>query len=104
MTEIPFTDGGRDDDRSAQSLRFTYDLDEDEPPSEAVVRAVAALTNTSSLDLEPLYDVIDPTQLNEIFEETDAGTVSTELSFTFNGFDVDVTDDEIYVRETDDGD
>lgn len=102
MTEIPFTDGGRDDDCSAQSLRFTYDLDEDEPPSEAVVRAVAALTNTSLLDLEPLYDVIDPGQLNEIFEETDDSTVSTELSFTFNGFDVDVTDDEIYVREADD--
>ena len=104
MTENPVTDGGGDDDRSAQSLRFTYELDEDEQPSEAVVRAVAALTNRSSLDLEPLYDVIDPSHLNELFVETDHGAVSTELSFEFNGFDVTVTHDEIYVRAADDGD
>lgn len=102
MTENPTTDGGRDGDSSAQSRRFTYDFGQNEPPSHAVVRAVAALTNTSALDLEPLYDVIDPSHLDEFFEETDGGAANTELSFAFEGFDVTVTDDEVRVRERDD--
>ena len=99
MTDDPIADGGRDD-RSNPSLRFTYEIDEHESPSEAVVRAVAALTNTSSIELDPLYDVIEPGHLDGTFEGTD-GRTETELSFEFNGCEVSVTADEVRVSERD---
>lgn len=102
MTGNPTTDGG-DGDRSARSRRFTYDRDDDQQPSHAVVRAVAAITNRSVLDLEPLHDAIDPGHLNEVVGESDGGAIGTELSFAFEGFEVTVTDEKIYVREMDDG-
>lgn len=104
MTGDPITDGGGDGDPASQSLQFTYDLDGDELPSHAVVRAVAAVTNESSLDLEPLHDVIDPGHLNDVFEGSADGPVNAELSFTFAGFEVTVTDERIYLREMDDAD
>jgi len=45
-------------------------------------------------------DVIDPSRLSDAFEGPEDGTVSTKLSFTFAGFDVTVTDEEVRVRET----
>jgi hypothetical protein len=107
MTGNPFTDSG-DGDRSSQCHQFTYDLDAGELPSHAVVRAVAAITNESALDLEPLYDAIDPEYLNDLFEGPDrgggpvGGIGSTELSFTFSDFDISVTDEQVRVREMDD--
>jgi hypothetical protein len=103
MTGDPITDGG-DGGSSPNSIQFTYDLNDDELPSHAVVRAVAAITNESSLDLEPLHDAIDPGHLNDVFERTDDGTISAELSFAFHDFAVTVTDEEVRVREADDAD
>lgn len=103
MTGDPITDGG-DGDRPTQSRQFAYDRDEDQLPSHAVVRAVAAITNRSVLDLEPLHDAIDPNTLNEMFEGATAGTGSPELSFGFEDFEVTVTDEKIHVREMGDGD
>lgn len=101
MTERTTTDGGNRGERPGRPRRLTYEIDPDEPPSEAVVRAVAALTDTSPLDLDPLYHAIDPDHLDEIFGRATDGTVRAGSSFTFsfNGCEVTVTDEEIRVRE-----
>lgn len=104
MPERHSTDGGFDGDRASEPLGLTYEVDADEPHSEAVVRAVATLTDTSPLDLEPLYDVIDPTHLDGIFEASESGPrTEGSFEFTFGGCRVAVTYEEVRVREIDDG-
>ena len=99
MTERYITDGGSDRGRSEQSHRFTYDIDRNELPSEAVVRAVAAVTNTSPLDLDPLRDAIDPDTLNRALERTGTTGVEIELAFRFGGCEVTATSDEVRIRD-----
>lgn len=101
------TDNTRDDESqpgpATQSADLTYTLDEDERLSEAVVRAVASLTDTPIIDLDPLYDVVDPEHLNGLFEETDLRQQSS-VTFRFNRCTVTVTPDTVHVREcTDNG-
>lgn len=98
------TDGGSDRGQSERPDRFTYDIDRDELPSEAVVRAVAAVTNTSPLVLDPLYHVIDPDNLDEVLQRRGRHGGGTELTFTFEGCEVTVTSERVrtVLVETDD--
>lgn len=98
MTDDPLPDGGTDRNRPA---RLTYAIDDDEKPSTAVVRAVAALTNRRILDLDPLYDVIDPTHIDGVFENADGNQRQIEISFTFNGCAVTITREEIRIHVRD---
>ena len=100
MTKRHITDGGFEGDSPEQSLALTYDVDTDELHSEAVVRAVAGLTDTSPLELDPLYDVVDPVHLDGIFETSEPASVTKgTFAFTFGGCRVTVTHEEIRVRE-----
>lgn len=100
MTERPIPDGG--DRETPSKRRSTYEIDDGERPSKAVVRAVAALTNTPVLELEPLYDVIDPDLLDRTIAST-ADDVQVEFSFAFGECEVTVTREEIHVRVPDAG-
>ncbi|WP_227379168.1 HalOD1 output domain-containing protein [Haladaptatus halobius] len=97
MTTKLLTDGGRDRNQSNQSPHWTYDIDTEERPSEAVVRAVAALTDTAIQNLDPLYNVIDPDHIDGIFTKRTNTGGRTELSFEFNGCAVTVTHTEVRV-------
>lgn len=100
------TDDSTDDEREPSpaiaSAVLTYTLDEDERPSEAVVRAVASLTDTRVLDLDPLYDMIDIDHLNGLFGESGESELlaDSSVTFQFNGCEVTVTPDIVYVRES----
>lgn len=96
------TDGGSDRNRVDQSYEVSYDLDEDELPSTVIVRSVASLTDTSPLDLNPLYNVIDPNHLDKLFQNHDESTVQAEITFTYNGCEVTITGDKLYVRTVND--
>ena len=96
MREPPYTDGGFDCGGTNERGRVSYDIDEDEAPSEVVVRAVAAVTNTAPLDLRPLYDVVDPDYVDRALRATD-GAADAELSFTYEGCEVTVTDGRVHV-------
>lgn len=64
--------------------------------SERVVQAVAALTDADSLDLPPLYEVIDPAAL-DTWVARNAGTT---LSFRYAGVAVSVgSDGSVEVRD-----
>lgn len=75
MTQPQFTTGGADS------------------VSERVIQAVAAETGTDPLDLNPLYEAINPDCLDSLFKTTDGGlprNIGT-VSFRYYGCDVTVT-------------
>ncbi|AEH37823.1 HalOD1 output domain-containing protein [Halopiger xanaduensis] len=101
MSDTPRADGGSTDD-SAPRLQLSYTLDDDEAPSTGVVKATAILTDTSPLDLEPLYDVIDPDHLDGMFQSSDGGTVFIETRFVYCGCTVTVTPETVYLERISD--
>ncbi|ADD04075.1 uncharacterized protein Nmag_0487 [Natrialba magadii ATCC 43099] len=52
--------------------RFTYQAEPDQPPSVAIVSAIAEQEDLDVLsvadELEPLYNVVDPTALDALFD------------------------------------
>lgn len=79
----------------------TYERGDNEPYSIAVVRAIAACRNTTPLELDPLHDVIDFQSLDNMFENASESTrPSCSFIFSYDGYEVTVTHDEISVRET----
>ena len=70
--------------------------DRDRPTSERIVEAVADAADVSKLELQPLYEVVDPDALESLFRAGSTGTVR----FTYHGHRVvvsshgDVTVDE----------
>ncbi|OIB57807.1 HalOD1 output domain-containing protein [Natrialba sp. SSL1] len=107
MTDKLRSDGGNGDDGEGEPVpaatQSTYEITDGRSPSETVVRGVAALTNTPVLDLEPLYTVIDPTQLDELYEKT-PDAVQAELSFTYSDCAVTVTRTAVHVQMTTESD
>lgn len=98
------TDGTNSDRTPVPSHRnsdLTYELDPDERPSRAVIRAVASVTNTAVIDLEPLYDVVDTDHLDGVFEEASAESAVRESSVTidYGGCRITVTESAIHVRD-----
>jgi len=84
---------------------FTYHISAAESASEAVVAAVAAVSNDqpssdsdgpgetmAELALDPLYSVVDPDALDAIFRprRTDGSGAVDEVSFPYHGHDVTV--------------
>lgn len=95
------TDDGSGNGLSKRATDVTYTIDEDERPSVAVVLAVASLTNTPVLELDPLYDVVDPEQLDTVVSDADGDFEAGPVTFDFGGCRVSVTGDEVRVRERD---
>lgn len=100
MTDKSRRDDGTEFGVSAPAA-LSYEMDPDERPSRAVVRAVASVTNTPVLDLDPLYDVVDPDHLDGVCSRTGQHSAMTasSISFLFNGCEVTVEDDVVCVRE-----
>lgn len=80
-TRTAGTDGGHD-----------YEADEDEAPSEAVIRSVSAVRGVEPTELDPLYDTIDPDGLDELFGSTVGGEHrgDARVEFTYAGCEVTV--------------
>lgn len=72
-----------------------YNGEDDLPPAQAVVKAIAGVTNTDPSDLPPIYDHVDPDALDAMFTEDNRPTNSTRriLSFTIGDWNVFVRDD-----------
>lgn len=60
----------------------------------SIVEATATITDQSILDLEPLYTVIDPDALETLFRDRVDGVRRGEVSFSYSGCAVTVTDGE----------
>ncbi|MFP8954383.1 HalOD1 output domain-containing protein [Natrialbaceae archaeon A-arb3/5] len=67
-----------------------------ESASMQVVSAVAALCDTTPAELPVLYEAIDPDALDALIERGD----DVQIQFEYNGFDIEVTSDTIYVNDS----
>lgn len=103
MTDSSTPNDGRRNVTGTQESEIVYEFGEDEPPSEAVVRATAALTDTSVIALDPLYDAVDPDHLDGLVggPPTNPDPEGRSVTFTFNGCHVSVTGQRITVRRSD---
>lgn len=103
MTDSPAGNDGSGARSDGREPEISYDVGESERPSEAVVRAVAALTGRRPIDIEPLYDVVDPDHLDGLFDEPGAGggVEGRSVTFSFGGCHVSVTREEVRVRADD---
>lgn len=82
-------------DRSYHACEFAPD----ERPTEAVVRAVATVTNRDPTSVEPLASVIDADALDDLFgREGDDQGVYPRVGFDHAGCDVVVAPDRVWVR------
>ena len=72
-----------------------------ERASEAVVTAVSALAGSKPVDLDPLYEVVEPDALDSLVEHAQRGDTGTHrLRFTYEGYDVGVrSDGRIRIRD-----
>lgn len=80
---------------STKDNTYTHQIDADESPSHAVVRAVSAFSDTPITELDPLYLTVDPEAMDCVLETTANGHVS----FQYNEFDVTVSAEEIILEE-----
>ncbi|MBX0284787.1 HalOD1 output domain-containing protein [Haloarcula salinisoli] len=73
----------------------TRSMGEPQSASQAVVEAVAARAGVDPLELEtPLYDAIDPDELDALLEGTNRGGRSpVEVTLRYNGYMVTVDGD-----------
>lgn len=73
-----------------------YDIEDGEPVSTAVVRAVSALEGRDPRSLQPLSDVLDTDALDTLFHPRSDGTARTggRLSFVYSNCAITVDNGE----------
>jgi len=88
------------DNRDHAEAVAVYEQGPAEAPAEAVVAAVADVTGKSPIDLDPLYDAVDPDTLNTLFS-TPGWASSVTLTFEYCEHLVTMTDDGVRVSSPD---
>lgn len=85
---------------TTQHRRFEYDPTDSHSISVSIIRAVASVSGSDPLSLEPrLYDVIDPDALERLLT-ADATSSEVRITFLFGNHEVTVTAaGEIIVRD-----
>ncbi|MFC7231403.1 HalOD1 output domain-containing protein [Saliphagus sp. GCM10025308] len=80
-------------DPETDTYTVSSDWATDELPSEAVVEAVAAATGSTPESIPPLYEVVDPEALDQLFEPTShvPSLRTGVVEFRFHGCDVTVS-------------
>ena len=80
------SDTGVTFDPKTDTYCLHYDRRSDESVSAAVVRGVAAVTNTSPTELEPLFETLDPDALDQLYRSTadGSGRGDSWVSFSYN--------------------
>lgn len=69
--------------RRSETHHVHYDPGTDVDPSETLVIAVADIAGVDSLDLDPLYDTVDPDTLDDFVESGGVAEVGGQMEFTF---------------------
>lgn len=83
-------------DPQTETYRLTHDWQAGESIAMAVTIGVAAVTDTPPTEMNPLYEVIDPDALNQLYTPTTGDSPQHSgcwTRFTFNKCDVSVYED-----------
>lgn len=78
------------DSSQAVTDSYSYTVGPDKTPSEAVIVAVAEVTDQSPAELPILNDTIDPGALNRLLDTTKDASSPT-VTFEYSGYEVTVT-------------
>jgi len=78
-----------------------YEQDFDGTPSEAVVSTVAGATAQSPLEMQPLFEVIDPDALDRLLGEGGEPNSSMRITFRYCGYRITVTPNRIQLVQPD---
>lgn len=79
--------------------QHTITRDAEEPPTLAIIRAIAAVENVDPLDITPtLYESVDPDALNALFTRTQNQSLVVE--FTLADYSIRVQHHRITVTPT----
>lgn len=78
----------------------SYRISPDERPTEAVVKAVAAMKNVPTTELDPLADTVDPDALSELLSHANQKDTALRLTFNYSKCEVDITNRYVRVRLT----
>lgn len=71
---------------------ISHEFSGDQTASNAVIEAVAAVSDTDPLELPPLYEAVDPEVLDALFEHGHAADSDLRVTFSYNGFTIAVRD------------
>ncbi|USZ71652.1 HalOD1 output domain-containing protein [Natronosalvus halobius] len=79
-------------DPETDTYTVFHDWASEESPSEEVVEAVAAATGSTPESIPPLYEVVDPEALDQLFAPTGHGVSlrTGVIEFRFHGCDVTI--------------
>lgn len=81
------------------SYAHTRDVGTEETHSEAVIEAVSSIDGEPPHALvPPLYASIDPEALDALFARPAGGTTPLSAEFTYRGYRVRVTEDEVVLQ------
>lgn len=79
-----------------------YTCSEDDPVSQTIIAAVAEASNRDPIELDPLYEYIDPDALNTLFHthsSDEADQDEVYLEFTYTTYRVTVTPKYVHVSK-----
>lgn len=85
----------RSSEPSDTARKYHYPISDDEVRWEAVVAAIAEVTERATIDLQPLYEVIDPDALDAL----DQGGSDVAVRFPYEGYDVVVSPGAVTVQD-----
>lgn len=75
---------------------YICQIGEEESVTEAVLRAVASVSDRPVLELEPLHESIDTDSLDQLFAST---TTTDSLQFRYEGYEVTVEPERVLIHE-----
>ncbi|MFC4451609.1 HalOD1 output domain-containing protein [Halorussus aquaticus] len=79
------------DDAAEDRTRYVhYDPSSDDRPSEMLVVTVADIADADPLELEPLFETVEPDTLNDFVGTGGLPDVGGHMSFTYENYDVTV--------------
>lgn len=71
-----------------------YEEGSNQTPSEVITEAVASAAGVEPIEIQPLYDFLDPDALNALFDaQNKDGNVKQVLSFKLDTWNIFVRDD-----------
>lgn len=75
---------------STEQATPRYRIDDEAPPSIAVINAVAETQGCDPLELTPIFEVVDPDALDALGKHHRRGGEPIEISFEYEGYLVHV--------------
>lgn len=75
-------------DRRIKMHHVHYNPESDAEPSETLIVAVADIAGVDPLELDPLYETVDPDSLDRLVTSRGGPEVGGRMEFTFAGYRV----------------